>query len=127
MLKQYRDHDLGLFLLRLGLAAVFIAHGWQKLQNLQGVVGFFGTLGLHPFFAYLVAWVELLGGVAMLIGAYTYIAGAALAVNMAAAIYLARFPQGFVGGYELEFMLLLAAVTVTLLGPGRHVLSEKLK
>jgi len=62
-IQSYVNVDLGLLLIRIALAIVFIAHGWQKLQNSSGVVGFFGSLGFAPIFAYLVIIIELLGGI----------------------------------------------------------------
>ena len=74
--------DLGLLLLRLGLAAIMLAHGYQKFV-LQGRLGFGATqagfvqLGV-PFprvAGILLIILELAGGVAMVFGLVTVIVG----------------------------------------------------
>ncbi len=123
MLKKLHNPDCGLFLIRIGLALVFIFHGWGKWQDIGGTVGFFGSLGLAAAFAYLVAAVELLGGIAMLLGLWTEVAGVLLAVVMLVAIYLVTFNGGFTG-YEFNLMLLLAALGVAMTGPGAYTVRK---
>ncbi|RJP44854.1 DoxX family protein [Candidatus Parcubacteria bacterium] len=122
MLTKWRNADLGILLVRLALAVVFIAHGWDKFQNISAVVGFFGGLGFPAFLAYLVAAVELLGGLAMLLGVLVEWAGALIAIVMLVAIWSVKFKMGFLGGYELDFALLLAALSVFFSGAGRYTI-----
>lgn len=96
----------GMTLLRVVIGAVFLAHGIQKLQNMEGVVGFFGSLGMSSFFAYLVAWIETLGGIAIILGFMTTIASYLLAIVMVGAIFTVKAKMGFLGGYELDLVLL---------------------
>lgn len=111
--------DLGLFLVRLALALVFIIHGWGKFANMQATIGFFAQLGFPVATAYLVATVELLSGIAMLLGVATLYAGVLLAVVMAVASFKVKLGQGFVGGYELDVTLLLSALGIAAAGAGR--------
>ena len=90
-LEQCKTREVGPFLIRLALAIVFIVHGSQKFQNMEGTAGFFGSLGFPAFVAYLIAFVELAGGIAMLLGIFTAWAGILLALVMAGAIYLVKF------------------------------------
>lgn len=115
---KHNAHDWGLLLIRLGLAAVFLTHGISKFQNLDQTTAFFGMLGLSAFWVYLVATVETLGGAAMLLGYFSRFAGALLAVVMVVAIALAKWKMGFLGGYELDLTLLLAALGIAFAGPG---------
>jgi len=119
--------DLGLLLIRLALAAVFISHGVQKLMNLAGTVDFFAGLSLPAALAYTVAAIETLAGLAMLLGISTELAGLLLAIVMAGAIYTVKYQLGFLGGYELYLTLLLTALGIALAGPGRYRLNLKLK
>ncbi|MEK7600354.1 MAG: DoxX family protein [Patescibacteria group bacterium] len=112
-------------LARVVLGAIFIAHGWQKLNNMDAIVGFFGTLGMPAFMAYVVALVEFLGGIAVLIGAWTLWAGRLLALVMVGAIVLVKFKMGFMGGYELELGLLALALCVSAFGPGPMAFSRR--
>jgi len=87
---NYRNPDLALLLLRVGLGAVFLAHGLMKVQNLDGTSMFLESLGLPPFFGPILASIEFLGGMALLVGAFPRLASLLLAIDMAFAIYLVR-------------------------------------
>lgn len=117
--------DTGLLGLRLGLAAVFIAHGWAKLQNIDGTTQFFSSLGFGVFWVYVVALVEFFGGIAMLVGLLSRFAGFLLVINMFTAIYLVKWPKGLMGGYEFELILLLAALAIHFAGPGKYSIWKK--
>ncbi len=121
-IKKLHNPDLGIFLVRLGLAAVFIGHGWQKIANLGGTIEFFGQIGIPALLTYIVVLVEFAGGLAMLAGLFVEWAGLLLAVVMAFAIYLVKYPRGFLGGYEFDLVLMLAALAVVCLGPGRYTI-----
>lgn len=126
MISHWRGNaDLGLLLIRLALAAVFIVHGAQKFMNLEKTVSFFEMLGQPAFMAYVVAAVEVLAGLAMLLGIGVEIAGVLLALVMVGAIYLVKGKMGFLGGYELDLVLLLSALGVALVGAGRYALGKK--
>lgn len=122
-MKMQRNSDVALLLLRVGLGLVFIAHGWQKFQTMQDTIGFFSSIGLSAFWAYLVATVELVGGLAVLLGVFTGYAGILLALVMVVAIVMLKFSKGFLGGYEFDLMLFLASLTVAFAGPGKYTVS----
>ncbi len=122
--------DWGLLVLRLGVGAVFFAHGAQKLfgwfggGGLAGMTGFFGTLGLAPatFWAWLVALVETFGGLALILGLFTSVAGVLLFVDMVVAFFLVHLKNGFFaskGGYEFVLTLGVAVLGLALAGVGR--------
>lgn len=102
----------GMFLVRIVVGAVFVIHGWDKIENIEGVIGFFGSLGLPSIFAYLVGWIEFLGGLAVLLGLFYKYAVYLLAVVMVGAIYLVKFKMGFLGGYEFDLLLLVSALSI---------------
>jgi putative oxidoreductase len=62
---------------------------------------------------------EVIGGIFLLVGVVTRIAAALFIVEMIGAIFLVKLPDGFVGGYELESLLIAIAVSLLLTGPGR--------
>ncbi|HMN19516.1 MAG TPA: DoxX family protein [Candidatus Moranbacteria bacterium] len=119
-MEKISFRDMGLLLLRLGPALSFMAHGWAKFANVAGTTAFFAKLELASPFVYLVATVELLGGAALLVGKWTRVAGMLLAVNMFFAIFLVKRQAGFLGGYELELVLLLFSLGIALVGPGGY-------
>jgi putative oxidoreductase len=122
--------------LRLAVGAVFVAHGAQKLfgvwggGGLQGTAAFFSQLGLTPPYplAVLVGLVEFIGGLMLIAGALTLFAAAALAINMAVAIWKVHLVNGFFlnwslvpsqgHGYEFNVALVGALVSLMLTGPG---------
>lgn len=119
--------DIALLLIRVGLAAVFIAHGWDKIGNMEGTVGFFSSIGLSAFWAYVIAYVELLGGISMLVGVFTGWSGIFLAMTMVGAIALVKISKGFLGGFEFDLMLFLAALAISFAGPGKYTVMKVFK
>lgn len=115
---------IGLALVRLALGVVFIAHGGQKVfvHGLDGVTSGFAGMGipLAAVSAPLVAFVELLGGLAVLLGVGSRIAALLLAGTMLGAIGLVHLGGGFFApnGIEFQLVLLLAALAVAIGGPG---------
>lgn len=121
--------DAGLLSVRLGLAAVFITHGAMKLATVSVTMAMFVKMGLPGWLGVAVGLVELLGGVAMLLGVYMKYAGYALAAVMVGAILAVKWKMGFVSGWEFDFMLLAAAIGMAWTGPGVYAvqLPEKMK
>jgi putative oxidoreductase len=120
----------GMLPLRIVVGLVFLMHGAQKLFvfGLDGTGDIMGKLGLPlPLMcAAIVIAVELLGGLAILLGVFARLAGALLAFEMVVAIIVARVHGGFFApyGYEFELTLLGACLTFALNGPGRMSLDE---
>ncbi len=111
--------DAGLLALRIGVGGIFIATGWLKVSDLAATVEAFGTMGFAPFWAYLVSFVELLGGVAVLLGVYTRVAAGLLAVVMLVASYkLLSAPQMLIAPVSLLF----STVALKLAGGGKYSL-----
>ena len=119
--KWFNHPNWGLLLIRVGLAVVFIAHGWAKLQNIDQTAGFFSSLGLGIFWVYLVGLVEFVGGIAMLLGVMVRQIGILFAIIMLFAIFLVKIDKGF-SKYEFDLFLLLVSLGITLLGSGKYSL-----
>ena len=117
-----RQVDAGLAVIRAGAGAVFLAHGAQKLfvYGLGGVTGAFAGMGvpLPEVTGPLVAFVEFLGGIALILGVLTRLVGAALAVNMLGAIVLVHLAGGFFLPSGIEFALVLFAASLGLVLTG---------
>ena len=120
----------GMLPLRIAVGVVFLMHGGQKffVFGLSGTADIMSKLGipLPTLAAAVVITVELFGGLAILLGVFTRVAGALLAFEMVVAILVARLRGGFFApyGYEFELSLLAACLTFASTGPGRISLEE---
>ena len=116
---------LGPVFLRIGLAAVFIIHGYPKLfkkESFLGTAQFFESVNIKPgkFWVLFVGIVEFFGGILLLAGLLTQLVALLLAFDMLVAIWKVKFKMGFKDGYEFDLMLLLMALTLVVLGPGAY-------
>lgn len=123
------DTDLALLILRVVLGIIMIYHGWPKLTNLGGIIEGFTGMGIPlPALAAVFATVaELFGGLLILVGAFTDIAGLLFAIDMLGAITFVHAKNGFAaseGGVEWPLALLAMALAVALAGPGRYAVGR---
>ena len=111
------------FFLRLALGTVFMAHGWIKLTGPVGSPQGFNIDSwgwpFPAFWAWSVALIETFGGLLIVVGLYTRMVAALIAIEMLVAIYKVKAASGFVGGFEFEFSLLMMALALTFAGAGR--------
>lgn len=107
----------GLLALRLAVGAIFIYHGWGKLADMDKTIAGFGMMGfpLPAFFAWLVALVEFVGGIALVLGVYTKEVAKLLAIIMLVAILKVHLGGGFKG---MEYQLALLGGSLALAGVG---------
>lgn len=112
----------GMVPLRVVIGLVFLMHGSQKLLSLTSTAAFFDSIGIPiaQVAAALVTAVEILGGVALILGWFTRVVAALLAIDMAVAILTARMDGGFFApsGFEFELTLLGACLTLAVMGAG---------
>lgn len=109
----------GLLLIRIAVGMVFLAHGWAKVNNLPGVEGMFANaFGLPSWVALFIAYLEVIGGVALMLGVLTRAFGVIFGIEMLVAYFLTG---GFGTGYkphELELVLMLLSFGLALTGSG---------
>jgi len=109
--------DIGALLLRVVLGIIFIGHGAGKFQDGVGnIAGWFDSIGLPGFLAYIVASIELIGGIAILLGLGTRIVGGFFVLVLIGAIVKVQFAAGFIGGYAYDLALLAISVYFLLNG-----------
>ena len=116
-------------LLRLGVGLTFFFAGLSKVMGgTAGVAGFFGKLGIPlpgvmgPFISYL----ELLGGLALILGLLTRVFGLLFICDMLVAILAAKLPaamaaKNIADGWpqlRAELMLLVGSASLAILGAG---------
>lgn len=117
--------DLALLVLRIVLGIIMVYHGWPKLTNLGGTIEGMAGMGVPlPAVAGFFAMVaEFFGGLLILAGVLTDIAGLLFAIDMLGAILLVHAKNGFSnaeGGFEFPLALFAMAFAVALAGPGRY-------
>jgi uncharacterized membrane protein YphA (DoxX/SURF4 family) len=114
--------DFSIPVLRLGVGAVFIAHGYLKLTDLQGFAAFLTKTGtpIPEMMATIVAAVELLGGIAILLGAGTRMAALLLTGVMIVAMLTVTFARGFAGGYDINIAILGGLLCLLFGGAGKY-------
>lgn len=123
-----RTLDSGLALLRTITGIIFMAHGGQKLfvYGFDGVASGFAQMGvpLPELVGPLVGFVEFSGGLALIAGLLTRLAGIGLTVVMLGAMVLVHLPAGFFlpDGYEFVLMLATSATTLAITGAGQYSL-----
>jgi putative oxidoreductase len=125
--------DLAALVLRLGLAAVFITHGWIKISQTDS-----WTEVIPRQTQIVVGWTEFVCGCALLIGLLSRLAALGIGAIMVGAVYyyfhLYYFPTGGadfietnvgrhgfnfrVVGWEYNFVLIAMALAVLILGGG---------
>lgn len=117
---------VGRTILRVALGVVFFAHGWQKIfdYTIPGTQGAFAQMGIPAaqVIAPGIAFLELVGGAALILGALAKVFSALLALDMLGALFLVHAPAGIFadkGGYELVLVLAAGAMALAVVGAGR--------
>lgn len=125
------NYELGLLILRVVLGASFLTHGIMKFNlGIEGQAGWFASIGLPGFLAYVVAIIELVGGIAMILGIGTRIVAALFALVMLGAIFTVKLSVGFAGngqlaGWELDLAFLAMSVVLFMSGSEKFALLTK--
>ncbi|ABC31500.1 predicted membrane protein [Hahella chejuensis KCTC 2396] len=121
-------------LLRLSLGVMFLAHGLLKLLVFTpaGTAGFFGSLGLPGWFAYLAIMAELGGGALLIAGYRTQWVALALTPILLGSIVFVHGANGWAfsaegGGWEYPAFLLAASLAQALLGDGAFAIRDLVK
>lgn len=123
MIIRYRSHAHAVMTLitRVAIGVVFIAHGWQKVHTdgLGATAKGFDALGIPAptVSAWYAGLVELVGGIALVIGLALPLFGVLLFLDMAGAFYFVHASHGLFsenGGYEYVLVLGLASLLVGL-------------
>ncbi|PMR69947.1 DoxX family protein [Halomonas heilongjiangensis] len=118
-------------LLRIALGVMTLAHGLMKVFVFTpaGTVGFFESLGLPGFLAYLTILAEVGGGLALILGVYTRWVSLALVPVLLGAAWV-HLGNGWVfsnegGGWEFPVFWAIALLVQAGLGSGSLTLSRR--
>ncbi len=124
--------ELSSFVLRMSLGIMILPHGLQKLFGWFGGFGFQNTisffsknLGIPKILGALVIFVEVFGGLALLLGLGTRLAAGAVGFVLLVAAFLLHTKHGFFmnwfgnqSGEGVEFFIIALAIAVALIFQG---------
>ena len=128
--------DISLLVLRLGIGIMFAAHGLQKAFGVfggSGVQEFSKMLGGMGFpapimWAYLAAYVELLGGIALVFGIFPRLSSGLLLILIVVAAVKVHMKNGFFmmsGGFEYNFVIASVCIALLVAGAGKFSIYNK--
>ena len=119
--------NLGILVARVGIGIIFLAHGWQKAftNGLDKQTAGFDSMGvpLPGISAFVVTWLEIIGGLALIVGAAVPIFGILLFLDMVGAFFIAHIDKGIFaseGGYELVLALGVSSLLLAVVGSGAY-------
>lgn len=118
------NSDYAALLLRLTSGALFLAHGFLKVNvfTIAGTVGYFESLGLPAIFAYLTILAEIGGGLALILGVAVRLVSLALIPVLLGATWV-HSSNGWLfssegGGWEFPLFWAIVQVSIAILGAG---------
>jgi putative oxidoreductase len=128
--------DLALLILRSGLGAVMLAHGWNHVfggGKVAGTARWFGSMGMRPplIHAWLASLTELAAGALLVLGLLTPLAAAGVIGVMTVAWAINHRGNGFFifrpgEGWEYVMTLAIVALALSTIGPGAWSLDDAL-
>src|SRR6266705_2763524 len=112
--------DVASIILRLAVGSAFVIHGYPKLGRNEQGKGWMKSMGLPVVLIPFAGAVEFFGGLGLLLGILTPIIAFLSSLWMLSTTWFAitKLKKKYMGGYELDITLLLAALALTFLGGG---------
>ena len=125
--SKTNDQSWGLSILRIHLGIILLAHGWLKISvfTIAGTVGYFASLGLPSFFAYLVIFGEIIGGITLILGIQTRLTALFCLPILIGATFV-HLNNGWLfsaenGGWEFPASLSIIVLTIIFMGSGNRI------
>ena len=118
-LLQY--NDVGLLLLRITIAVIFIYHGLPKLSKAKAMSA---MMGMPAGMIFMLGMVEILASLGIAFGVFTQVSALLLAIVMVGAIgtKIMKWGVPFAAmdktGWEFDLILLFASIAILLGGGG---------
>ncbi|MBA3430833.1 MAG: DoxX family membrane protein [Actinobacteria bacterium] len=126
--------DTGALILRVVAGPIMAYHGWMKVQGgVSNFAGFLDSLSIPSptVMAYLVTFLELVGGILILLGLITRFWSLLLAAQMVFTTILVKADVGLIvsdaPGAEIDLLFLATTLTLVFLGPGKFSLDYLLQ
>lgn len=140
-MKTLNKPGAGLLVLRLGVGLIFFLHGWMKLTGQRDVfvneVLLMVGWSMPDIILWGVTFLELIAGIALVLGLLVRPAAALLALEMLAVVFLFHVRQGFfiiavpnvplAYGFEFHLALISGLVCLALGGGGAWAVGERIR
>lgn len=120
--------DLWYPMIRVAAGGFLLYHGWGKLlSGAAPVVASMLRNGIEPHTAaaYFVIFLETVGALALILGLFTRVFAAAIAIEMAVIAFVVQWPNGF-ARMELFLVLGILYFAIALRGGGPYSLDRKI-
>lgn len=127
-MRNSSQKDWGIAMVRVLVGLIFLMHGQQKVfgfglgavQQMFAHMGFPASEILGPFIALL----ELIGGLALILGVLTRWACVLFSIEMAVAVFRVHLKNGFYlpNGYEFALTMGVTSMALAVTGPGAAAL-----
>jgi putative oxidoreductase len=128
--------DLSWLFIRLTVGGTLFVHGWDKITRSSIAAFASGSLarrGIEPSvpFAYVIFFNETIGAICLMLGLFTRMVAAAIAIELAVITFYVSFPNGYGwtrpgGGWEYPFLWGMMFFAIALRGGGPYSLDRKL-
>ncbi len=128
-MENVQGYYAGIFILRIAVGVVMIAHGYNHIWGggkIEGTAGWFASLGMKPgiLHAWLASITELVCGGMLILGFLQPLAAAGVVGVMMVALITNHLKNGFFifrpgEGYEYVLTLLLTGLALAGIGAGK--------
>jgi len=113
---------------------MFVSHALLKILVFtpSGTVGYFQSLGLPGFFAYLIMTAELAAGISLILGIFARWIALAMIPELIGTIVLVHGDKGWLfsnagGGWEYPLFLIMVSLAIGLMGDGAYAMVKSKK
>ena len=81
--RFFYQPSFGLLIVRVATAYIFLEHGLSKVTNVDMPMGMMLHFGWPAWTGFFIAWLEVIGGLALIGGIYTRVFAVAFGIEMA--------------------------------------------
>lgn len=114
-------------IMRIVVGIMFLMHVMTKFNMGAGAVAanIFAKNGIEPalMWAYFIMFLELIGGICLILGLFTRFFAAAFAIEMLVALLAVHLPRGYPvgrGGYEYVLLIGVVCFAIAIRGGGPY-------
>jgi len=118
-----KNKDILILIARLIVGGIFIASGWMKVSAIGMTVGYFAQMGISAFLTYIVSYAELIGGILLVLGLWSYLTSVVLAIIMIFAVWY-TYSLG-VQVYMTPLAIFSALLSLIASGSGKYAIKGK--